>query len=61
MDRDAAVYEEQRDLGEVVSNGVRYRIVYDFKRRYTVCVPVAGQELSFRSTASVDQRPRWAA
>jgi hypothetical protein len=46
MDHSAAFYEEARDLGEVVTNGVRYRVLYDPKRHCTVCVLVPGQELA---------------
>ena len=37
-------YEEAQDLGEVVSNGLRYRVFFDSKRHRTVCVLVAGQD-----------------
>lgn len=47
-------YEEAQDLGEVVSNGFRYRIFFDSKRHRTVCVLVAGQERVVRSTLPVE-------
>lgn len=41
----ATFYEEARDLGEVVSNGMRYRVFYDPKRQCTICVLIPGQNL----------------
>jgi hypothetical protein len=52
----AAFYEEARDLGEVVTNGVRYRVFYDPKRQRTVCVLVAGQDLSIVTAPSDHSR-----
>jgi hypothetical protein len=50
----ATFYEETTDLGEVVSNGLRYRVFFDSKRHRTVCVLVAGQERAVGSTLPVD-------
>jgi hypothetical protein len=47
-------YEEDQDLGEVVSNGLRYRVFFDSKRHRTVCVLVAGQEAVARSIMPAD-------
>ncbi len=49
-------YEEDQDLGEVVSNGLRYRIFFDPKRHRTVSVLVAGQEQVARSIMPADSR-----
>ncbi len=40
-----AFYEEARDLGEVVSNGLRYRVFYDAERQRTISVLIPGQNL----------------
>ncbi|HVO25275.1 MAG TPA: hypothetical protein VMW56_16770 [Candidatus Margulisiibacteriota bacterium] len=49
-------YEENQDLGEVVSNGLRYRVFFDSKRHRTVCVLVAGQQGVARSIMPTDSR-----
>jgi hypothetical protein len=49
-------YEEDQDLGEVVSNGLRYRIFFDANRHRTVCVLVAGQEQVALSIMPSDNR-----
>ena len=49
-------YEEAQDLGEVVSNGLRYRIFFDSMRHRTVCVLVAGQDQIVGGTIAVDTR-----
>ena len=54
MDESVMFYEEDQDLGEVVSNGLRYRVFFDSKRHRTVCVLVAGQEAVVRSIMPVD-------
>ncbi len=54
MNDSVMFYEEDQDLGEVVSNGLRYRVFFDSKRHRTVCVLVAGQEAVARSIMSVD-------
>jgi hypothetical protein len=48
------VHEEAQDLGEVVSNGLRYRIFFDSMRHRTVCVLVAGQRQVARPTVPID-------
>ena len=50
-------YDEARDLGEVVSNGLRYRVFYDSKRHRTICVLVAGQDRLVSSTMPLDNQP----
>ena len=55
MANGATLREEARDLGEVVSNGVRYRVFFDSKRHCTVCVPVAGQEHLVGAANSMDR------
>ena len=52
--RNGMFYEEDQDLGEVVSNGLRYRVFFDSKRHRTVCVLVAGQEAVARSIMPSD-------
>jgi hypothetical protein len=52
----ATFYEETLDLGEVVSNGLRYRVFFDSKRHRTVCVLVAGQEQAVGSSMPTDTR-----
>ena len=47
-------YEEAEDLGEVVSNGVRYRVFYDSKRGCTISVLLPGQNL-VGTTIPLDQ------
>ncbi len=47
-------YEGAQDLGEVVSNGLRYRIFFDSKRHRTVCVLVAGQDGVVGTTLAKD-------
>ncbi len=54
MNDSVMFYEEDQDLGEVVSNGLRYRVFFDSKRHRTVCVLVAGQEAVARSIMPVD-------
>jgi len=54
MGNSAMFYEETQDLGEVVSNGLRYRVYFDSKRHRTVCVLVAGQGAVARSIMPVD-------
>jgi hypothetical protein len=55
--KDAAMfYEEAQDLGEVVSNGIRYRIFFDSIRHRTVCVLVAGQGKVVGCTAPIDNQ-----
>ena len=49
-------YEEAQDLGEIVSNGIRYRIFFDSIRHRTVCVLVAGQGQVVGCTAPVDNQ-----
>ena len=56
MNDGAMFYEENQDLGEVVSNGLRYRVFFDSKRHRTVCVLIAGQESVARSIMPVDSR-----
>jgi hypothetical protein len=51
-------YEEAQDLGEVVSNGLRYRIFFDSRRHRTVCVLVAGQDRPAGSTIAMDNCDR---
>ena len=57
MDNDVAFYEEGRDLGEVVSNGVRYRVFYDGKRQRTICVLIAGQDGIIGPATVLEPRP----
>jgi hypothetical protein len=52
MTDDAAFYEEDHDLGEVVSNGMRYRVFYDPNRHQTISVLVPGQDIPFDSARS---------
>jgi hypothetical protein len=54
MDDDVSFYEQAQDLGEVVSNGLRYRIFFDSRRQRTVCFLVAGQERAVASALSGD-------
>ena len=54
MTDDATFYEEAQDLGEVVSNGLRYRIFFDSMRHRTVCVLVAGQDQVVGSNIPMD-------
>jgi hypothetical protein len=51
----APSYEEAHDLGEVVSNGLRYRVFYDPKRQRTVCMPVPTQEHAVDPRVAIDQ------
>jgi len=48
-------YETTQDLGEVVSNGLRYRVFFDSKRHRTVCVLVAGQDRVVGVTIAIDK------
>lgn len=54
MNDGVTFYEETEDLGEVVSNGRRYRIFFDSMRHRTVCVLVAGQDRIVASTLPVE-------
>jgi hypothetical protein len=54
MTHTEASYEEARDLGEVVSNGLRYHVFYDPKRQRTVCVLVPGQSQIVGSSMPTD-------
>jgi hypothetical protein len=54
MSNGVMFYEAAQDLGEVVSNGLRYRVFFDSKRHRTVCVLVAGQEAVARSILPAD-------
>jgi hypothetical protein len=52
----ATFYEEAQDLGEIVSNGLRYRIFFDSMRHRTVCILVAGQGRIVGCTAPIENR-----
>jgi len=52
----ATLYQEAQDLGEIVSNGIRYRIFFDSMRHRTVCVRVAGRGQGVGSTVAIDNR-----
>jgi hypothetical protein len=39
-----AFFEDPREVGEIVYNGARYRVVYDPKRGCASCVLVPGQD-----------------
>ena len=54
MGNSAMFYEDNQDLGEVVSNGLRYRVFFDSKRHRTVCVLIAGQAAVARSIMPAD-------
>ena len=52
----ATSYQEAQDLGEIVSNGIRYRIFFDSMRHRTVCVLVAGQGHVVGCTVPIDNQ-----
>ena len=52
----ATFHQEAQDLGEIVSNGIRYRIFFDSIRHRTVCVLVAGQGQVVGCTAPIDNQ-----
>lgn len=51
-------YEAAQDLGEVVSNGLRYRVFYDAERHCTIRALIPGQDQLIGSTIPADERNR---